>query len=237
MEALAAMLLKDPTQRPTMAEVAATMGRLGGTMTGTAEPATSQPTAATMQMSSLASISQAVGQIAPKTTATTAHVNKGSSHALWIVLGVLAFLAVGAVAAVVGVGYMASRVVHRASGDDPKPGASNGVVAAVATTPTGEPHCGRFAKILVPTPPGLSLISCADTNGMGSLMFSGSGSTSVACAPMKTWAKGLGWDVDAETAIAGTEALVLHRADQQMSLSCTATNGTTMVAVALTPKP
>ncbi len=235
-EALAAMLLKDPKQRPTMAEVAATMGRLGGTMTGTAEPATAPPTAATMQMSSLASISQAVGQMAPQTTATGAHVGKGSGHALWIVLGVLAFLAVGAVAAVVGVGYLATRVVRHASGDDPKAAATNDVVAAVAAPATGEPHCGRFAQILVPTPPGFSMIACSDTNGIASLMFSGSGSTSVACAPMKTWAKGLGWEVDAETAISGTEALVLHRAQLQMSVSCTATNGSTMVAVALTPK-
>ncbi|HEX4462287.1 MAG TPA: serine/threonine-protein kinase, partial [Polyangia bacterium] len=249
-EALAAMLLKDPKQRPSMAEVAATMARLGGTMTGTAEPATSQPTAPTIQTSSLASISQAVGQMTAATashsghtvalpgsttTAAAGHVSKGSSHALWIVLGVLAFLAVGGVAAVVGVGYLAARAVKHGDADV-KAAATNGTVAVGAAAVAGEPHCGRFAKILVPTPPGFNMMACSDTNGIGSLMFSGTGPTSAACAPMKTWAKGLGWDVDAEAAIAGTESLVLHRADAQLSLSCTATNGTTMVAVALTPK-
>jgi serine/threonine protein kinase len=247
---LAAMLAKDPKQRPTMAEVAVTMGQLGGTITGHAQPATAQPSSPTLQMSSLASISQAAGEVAPR-----ASVSAKSNHAILIVLGVVAFLGVGAVAVVAGLGFMATRLVRQsgpvaAASVGSGPGSSAGVATGAALANTGAagnvaplvavagaPHCGRFAKFLVPSPAGFTMTSCADMNGMSSLLFSGSGSPSAACAPMKAWGRALGWDVDAETAVAGTEALMLHKDHDQLTLSCTATGGTTMVAVALTPRP
>jgi len=222
-----------------MAEVAATMARLGGTVTGHVLAASAQPNAPTMQMSSLASISQAVGEVAPPS------VSSKSNAPLMILLGVIGFLVLGGIAAVMGAGFFAARLVHRpgggvtaAIGESPSGSVTVGAVAgsAVEASPGATPHCGRFSKFLVPTPPGFGVMSCVDSNGMGSLTFVGTASPHMACVPMKKWTNGLGWMLDAETAVDTTEATILHRGSQQLTVACTASAGKTMVVVSLTPR-
>src|SRR5205807_10536441 len=105
------------------------------------------------------------------------------------------------------------------------------VAAAVSA-----PHCGRFAKFLVPTPPGFGVMGCVDSNGMAALTFSGPGSPSAACVPMKQWVSGLGWTVDAESDGGGAETMFLHHEKDQLTVACTAAGGMTMVSVALMPR-
>jgi serine/threonine protein kinase len=87
---LAAMLAKEPARRPSMAEVAASMANLGGTVAGHGLVVPAQPNAALEARS----------------------VSAKSNAPLMVVLGVVTFLVLGGIAALVGVGVFAARWVH-----------------------------------------------------------------------------------------------------------------------------
>jgi hypothetical protein len=230
-EALTAMLAKQPQQRPTMAEVAATMARLGGTVTGHVLAPSAQPNAPTLQMSSLASISQAVGEVGSPA------ISAKSNAPLMILLGVVGFLVLGGIAAIVGVGFFASRWVHGSgAATTAAVSATGGHTMAEATGGGGAGYCGRFAKLQVPKPAGFGVQSCMDGNGIAALSFVGESAPSVACAPMKRWANGLGWTVDADTSVESSEATMLHRGGEQLTVACSASGAKTMVVVSLSPR-
>ncbi len=92
-------------------------------------------------VSSLASIIQVVGEVAP----AAASVGRKSNAALFTVLGVVAFLVLGGIAAIVGFGIVATKLVRHArerGGEVP----SGAGVAAAGLSVAGVPHCGRFAR-------------------------------------------------------------------------------------------
>jgi len=216
--AVEAMLAKDPAARPTMADVAATMAQLGGSMSSMV-PVKAEPSAPTLHLASPESGSRVVGEVARRT-----EVLRPPSRLPWVL---------GLVAAVVLIGgATVTALLVRGGGAHPP--------VVVAPSPARPPAvavpCGRFVDFFVPTPPGLSLLSCFDANGLGTLTFTGFGNPSYVCAPMKQWATNLGWVRDSERATATTESLALHRDRERLTLLCTASGGTTTVSISLAPR-
>jgi serine/threonine-protein kinase len=235
--AVDAMLAKDADARPTMAEVVATMARLGGTVTGHA--------IATPAAASASTISRPAGEVARRT-----QVLRRPRTAIFFGASVAVAIAAVLLVALVRPGRDARAPAATASapasdapssGGAPSGGAAPASASATARAtppgpvPRGEPHCGRFKHFLVPTPPGFSVMSCSDSHEMASLVFTGKGSSSAACAPMKLWAKSLDWDVDFDTTVSGTEAVVLHHEREQLTVACASNTSMTVVSVSLVP--
>jgi serine/threonine-protein kinase len=217
--AVSDMLAKGPTQRPTMAEVAATMSQLGGSST-IAVPVTSEPSAATLHLSSRDSSAVVAGEVAKRTL-----VLKKSRLPLALGLAATVVVVGGAI-----VGGLLLRNNRSA------PTLSTNPIGSHTVTSTAAAPCGRFVNFFVPTPPGMSLTSCLEVNGTATLTFSGYGNPVFICAPMKRWASNLGWVQDSERASSSVESLVLHRERERLTLLCTTSGSATTVSVSIAPR-
>jgi serine/threonine-protein kinase len=217
-----AMLGKDPAQRPTMAEVAATLTRLGGGTT-TVVSGQSEPNAPTLHVPSSDSISSVAGEVAKRTL-----VLKQSRRPLLlgVVASVLVLGGATAVALFLRDSHASRAVAATTNAARPQP------PALTAPAP-----CGPFVDFFVPTPPGTSLTGCRDADGLATLTFSGYGNPSFVCGPMKRWASNLGWTQDSERATSATESLAFHRDRQRLMLLCTTSGGATTVSVTIASHP
>lgn len=112
----------------------------------------------------------------------------------------------------------------------PASGGGGGSVAALDGT------CGRFASMGIGAPSGSTVMACSDDSGTGGLVIKTTASPKDACAVMKSWASGNGWNVTLESGMGGTSSIMTEKGADQLIFACNDMTGSTTISVALTAK-
>jgi hypothetical protein len=201
---VAAMLVKEPEQRPSMAQVVAWMEQLGARTTDYGKSVSAPSTAAAI--GAMSTLGRAAGEVA-QPTGQQSPAKK--VPLVPIIAGAVLLVGVAAV------------LLLRGGSHGDTPGTTIGSLPPMVQEPAGGlSYCGRFAKLKIPAPKGFSVMSCIDSNGTGALVFSGSAKPVAACMQLKPWINSIGWTLEAETNASGNVVFLLNHGKERLSVAC-----------------
>ena len=125
--------------------------------------------------------------------------------------------------------------------DAPAGGEPSGGEAAPAPAGGGSAtalagNCGKFKEKGLAVPSGTTGMVCSEGGGNDSIVLSGGGTPADMCKAVKTWAEGAGYTTEFDTNLAGSYAVTMKGAGDQLSVGCLEMGGQTTTSISLSPQ-
>lgn len=95
--------------------------------------------------------------------------------------------------------------------------------------------CGPFVEQKLGPPGGFTVVSCAESAGTASILFTGTTPPKAVCNPMRDWASSAGWNLQNEASTSDTVALTFTQRNERLTIACSSATGSTTVSATISP--